>query len=1660
MKRNKFFSLLFVVVLAAQCFPVSVFAQTDVTDTVVVEAVTQDQSAEVGDVTVENGDGVDVSAENGYDAGVTTEEIQASETGIDASASGDGSSVTVETGEVTAGDNGIEASAGNGGSVEITTENVQSGDNGVTAEANGENSTVEVSTGTIDSGGTAIEAESSNGGSVEIKTEDIQSDGTGVTASGNGEGSSIDIKAGNITANGENEIISNSSSDGNEEFFVDKRSYGVNITNESGSAIEMTAGNVISGGFGISVDNRSDEKSAVNLNVGNITANGETILIPLPPEPWSNGQSSPFLILPSYGLDVTNVSSDYYSGERNGQGNVGTVQVKTGDISSESSGLGISNRDGGTVIIESGDITANAEPINEPYSWYVSGVFNGISIYNSDDSSNVKLTAGEIYSEGYGLNISNEDKGVVKVYTGAITANGESIGLGVLGQNGVRIRNSGNQLNIDGESIHTDAGTVELNAGDVVSQSGGIWISNDQNGIVSVSAGNITAKEYGVDLENSGEGGAIDFKSGKVTTDGNGIEVSNNKNNSTLNVETEAITAGENGIWVSSSGENSTAVVKTGDITANGEAAVTTETYSYGSSFQYVSSQIFGAQIVNDSGDSIEMTTGDITSGGNGVRVSNRYDEDSTVTIETGNITANGEAIVTTDTYFSGSSYQNVTQTYGADISNDRGGSIEMTAGDITSGGNGVRVSNQSDEKSTVSIEIGNIISNGETIVTTNTEYGSSYTKPYVSNGLEIDNSGFGQYTEDGYVYHAGTVEVAAGDITSESNGIKISNNDKGTVNVEAGNITANGETTVTTNTRSDGSTYSNTFPLYGTDIFNYYGGTVNFTAGDLVSAANGIYIFNHSGLNASSATINTGNITANGETTITVNTDSIGEVSHNVSPANGLMIVNDSSSTYNSNTQEWVQNDAGTVVVNTGNISSNHYGFGIRNYHNGVVSVTTGDITENGKAFSFEGNKISGQTPYVREYLPDKNTYQNEYRPVGFFINNYSGGHIDLSTGSIDSISNGIFIGNTDKDSSVNANTGDITANGEIISRSHSSGAYVRNQNGAETDLTTGNITSTGDGIRVYNQSGQDSSFVTVETGNITANGEAIITINTYADGTISSSGTQSYGAYIQNSSSSYQNSDGKWINGDAGTIELTTDDIISNGSGIYVSNSNNGTLKIDVNGDITSNGETIIIPETFAYIDAVGDVQTFNYNVKYTTYGVNIQSYDGGFSEMMTGDVDSSGIGIKAHSQGHGSCILLTVDGDINADDGIGLDSDSSMGFIEISVLGDVISSANTGINSLTYNTGSTDISVEGNVSSGNTTAVSLYASVGSEANLTIGGDVVTEAENGMGLSVDARNDSVVDVLVSGTIAGDQVGVSLGQTSSDEDGNRYGSTTTADNLKLTVWQIELNEEGHAAESMNIRIDRANGVIMDREAVYGDEEQAFEQSILYIIKLEQPVEGAVLRATDENGKALEKSHDYEVAHEGDTVLMKIDIQSGFELYGAYNGLGEKVPLLQDEEGNFYVEVPKGGGVYLSASLGRIHTGEGNYTPEEEDDDEENARKKMMKTAYYRQPAKNPIRQASGKPSAVFGTAAADAREFTISYDLNGGHFTDPSESASFKAYTGQKHVMLEAPVREGFRFLYWADASLTNSYPYSPGSWFTVGSSNMTFIAVWEMVK
>ena len=232
------------------------------------------------------------------------------------------------------------------------------------------------------------------------------------------------------------------------------------------------------------------------------------------------------------------------------------------------------------------------------------------------------------------------------------------------------------------------------------------------------------------------------------------------------------------------------------------------------------------------------------------------------------------------------------------------------------------------------------------------------------------------------------------------------------------------------------------------------------------------------------------------------------------------------------------------------------------------------------------------------------------------------------------------------------------------------------------------------------------------------------------------------------------------------------------------------------------------------------------------------------------------------------------------------------------------------------------------------------------------------------------------VADILVAETLSGDTVSVAL------------DNTVTSDNLQLTVWAVEINTNGNVAETIGTETDETEAT---------EASKAFEQAIRYIIKVEPLSEGGTLSAADAEGNDLETSHDYDIAYEGDKVILKVELEKGYKLVAAYNGKGEKVKLLTDAEGNYYVEVPKGGGVYLSAEV--------------------------------------------------------EKEKYDISYDLDGGVYNGATDTVVVNCEYGSVISILDAPTKEGFKFLYWKGSE------YNPGDSYTVEGAHK-FTAIWELVE
>ncbi len=253
---------------------------------------------------------------------------------------------------------------------------------------------------------------------------------------------------------------------------------------------------------------------------------------------------------------------------------------------------------------------------------------------------------------------------------------------------------------------------------------------------------------------------------------------------------------------------------------------------------------------------------------------------------------------------------------------------------------------------------------------------------------------------------------------------------------------------------------------------------------------------------------------------------------------------------------------------------------------------------------------------------------------------------------------------------------------------------------------------------------------------------------------------------------------------------------------------------------------------------------------------------------------------------------------------------------------------------------------------------------------------------------------------------------------------------TVNPENVSITVWKIENPVEAETEDGR-----KEEHVVLEgepgEEAGVTENSQKVEAGIQYIIKIEPSQEDMIQL------DGTEKSHGYDTAREGDTVTMIISVPKGYKLTGAYNGEGEKVPLEKDENGNYYVKVPKGGGVYLSAEITEEDSGKKRNNAK--DDYEWSGYSVQYDWSYEQEKPDN------GNPE----------EGIYILFDLNGGILDGSRGPISVKAVVGDTVALLNAPTKAGCRFVCWA-SSAQDIMVSAPGETFVVTHS-VTFVAVWE---
>ncbi len=453
---------------------------------------------------------------------------------------------------------------------------------------------------------------------------------------------------------------------------------------------------------------------------------------------------------------------------------------------------------------------------------------------------------------------------------------------------------------------------------------------------------------------------------------------------------------------------------------------------------------------------------------------------------------------------------------------------------------------------------------------------------------------------------------------------------------------------------------------------------------------------------------------------------------------------------------------------------------------------------------------------------------------------------------------------------------------------------------------------------------------------------------------------------------------------------VEATSEDKTVEVGNVTVTNREGVIVKSDEDYNATVTTGDITTKDDGNYLDGVRidpvgvKVNTFEESsanittgdIKADSDGVYVESSDDSSASITTGNIttgnittgsivtdDQAGISVKAYNNAN----VEVTTGNIKADfDGVYVyvEDDSSASI----TTGDIETTKRRGIYAEAEENAKIEV-IAGDIKA-KLDGVEIYLTDGGSAKVEIKGDINSEKA---GIYFDTDNENAkADILVDGTVSGERAGVVFYNDRVNE----------CENLTLTVWKIKLNEDGKVA--INDRVYSNNSF---------NDIETFEKNIMYIMRVNQPEEGGTISLTDEKGGALKQSYDYEVAKESDKVYVKVTPDEGYKLTGAYNGEdGEKLELLKDDDGNYYIVVPKGGGVTLAATL--------------------------------------------------------EKEEYDISFYDDDGKLIQSS-----KAFYGDSIKIPEAPVKEGYKFLYWEGSK------YYPGDEYTVKSAH-TFKAVWEKIE
>ena len=362
-----------------------------------------------------------------------------------------------------------------------------------------------------------------------------------------------------------------------------------------------------------------------------------------------------------------------------------------------------------------------------------------------------------------------------------------------------------------------------------------------------------------------------------------------------------------------------------------------------------------------------------------------------------------------------------------------------------------------------------------------------------------------------------------------------------------------------------------------------------------------------------------------------------------------------------------------------------------------------------------------------------------------------------------------------------------------------------------------------------------------------------------------------------------------------------LAADDVMQFGTrGVSANSMSGGEIEVTVEGSVTAKTDDAYAEATAVEALSEGSGSTTKVTVGGGTEGtVSVSAGNGGNAAVTVKDGGITAGTVAADVFAHAAEAAVSVTGDITAGDtenrpgnayGVCLGADES---------------------------GQAEVTVNGNISAvaekdkDNGFAVGLGISNESgTVNFTASGDIRADgADNSYGIAVGGSEDQRTDIVVDGTVSGRDAAVVLVTP----------ETKIGENVTLTVWELVPDENGAVVARGDFGDSTGDGITaLNGENAALAEDEAAEKAVQYIIRVRTGQENVI--STD--GTTLYKN--YNIAREGDRVTLKLNIPDGYFISAAYGDAGQNAALVKDENGNYYLTVPRGGAVELSVKMEKI----------------------------------------------------------------------------------------------------------------------------------------